>query len=292
MNEHMQRHADGTARVLRASGLGDGRLMRFDRLPSTNSWALVHLGELRDGDAIWAAHQTAGRGRFERVWVAPAGTALAFSIVLRGAAFVPLGANLGQVAAWAVLDTLLELAGSGSPIQLKWPNDVMLDGRKVAGILVEKGAPDDAFVVGIGLNINVSGEDFAAAGLDRTATSLRAASGRVFDLDDVLAKLLGRFAACLDRTRREGLAPLLAVWSAQDWLAGQDVEVALADGRRRGHYLGLDSLGRLRLRAAGGTEQALWTGDVERVTTAPSRTGRRPPPSAPRRPGGARTPRG
>ena len=252
-------------------GLWGGLVRRFAALPSTNTWALGQLARLGQGDVVWANAQTAGRGRFGRSWLALPGKGLTFSVILRGARYVPLAPNLGQFAAWAVRDTL---AGFGLTAQLKWPNDVMATGGKIAGILVEKSSAADAFVIGVGLNVNVSSRDFRAAALDRPATSMAVAGLRRFAPRKVLRALLAALQSRLDQGAGEGLAPLLAAWARHDWLAGHMIEVHGPDAVLRGHYEGLDEAGRLCLRDDGGHKHLLWTGDVERiVVSSPDRRG-------------------
>ena len=242
-------------------GLWAGRLLAFDELPSTNTWMLEHAGESRHGDVVWARAQTAGRGRLTRAWLALPGRSLTLSCALKDATFMTLGPNIGQFAACAVADTL---AAFGLAAALKWPNDVMVADRKIAGILVEQSDTPSALVLGIGLNINGSDDDFRAAALDRPATSMQAAAGHLFGVDAVLRALLRMLQTWMDQAASEGLAPLRARWAASDWLAGHEIEVQTAAGPVTGRYAGLDELGRLRVARAAG-EEALWTGDVVRV---------------------------
>ncbi len=245
-------------------GLWTGHVRVFDELASTNTWMLEHAGEVRHGDVVWARAQTTGRGRFARPWLSLPRRSLTISCALREEAFIPLGPNIGQFAACAVADTL---ARFGLPAALKWPNDVMVADRKIAGILVELAEAPAVLVLGIGLNVNGSAEDFRAAALDRPAISMQASAGNAFDVDAVLRVLLGQLQVWLDRAAAGGLALLRERWATSDWLAGHDIEVQTAAGPVTGHYGGLDELGRLRLARTGG-EEALWSGDVMRVRRA------------------------
>jgi BirA family transcriptional regulator, biotin operon repressor / biotin---[acetyl-CoA-carboxylase] ligase len=244
-------------------GLWTGVCRRFDSLPSTNTWALEHLAELREGDLIRADIQTGGRGRFDRTWLAEPGKCLTVSIVLKEEVWLPLASNLGQVAAWAVSEVLAECSIPG---QLKWPNDVMVNDCKISGILSERGEAEDGFVVGIGLNINMQQQDFKRAGLSRPATSMADAAGQSYDVDTVMALLRETLARTLDTVREQGLAPLWLAWSSRDWLAQRCVQVSGVDGElTRGSYLGLSPDGGLRIETDEGGERVCWAGDVERV---------------------------
>ena len=247
-------------------GLWTGRGVRFGSLPSTNTWALEHLSELQEGYIIRADTQTAGRGRFGRAWLVVSDKCLAFSLVLKDPAWIPLGPNLGQVAAWAVSLTLVEYGIKG---QLKWPNDVMVHDRKISGILVERGEREEGFVVGIGLNVNGSADDFRLAGMDRPATSLEEAAGRSFDREDVMEILRQALTRCLEDVRERGLSSLWRDWSCQDWLKGQTIEIRGVEGDvTSGECLGISPDGALRLRTLEGYERVYWTGDVERIRSS------------------------
>ena len=191
------------------------------------------------GTLVTAAAQTAGRGRQGRRWEAPAGTALLCSLVLRGHhELVSLRAGL------AVAD----VAGAGA--QVKWPNDVFLDGCKVAGVLVE-GRPQDGWaVVGIGLNVAV---DVAALGPE--ARTRAGTLGRTpADVEPALAELLEALAHRLDAPADEVLAAL----RERDALLG--APVAWAGGSGTG--AGVDASGGLRVRRDDGELEVLSAGEV------------------------------
>jgi len=251
------------------SGLWTGRLIRFDSLASTNTWALEHFDGLGEGDLVWAESQTAGRGRFERVWTALPGKSLTLSVVLRDPAWIPLGPNLGQIAAWALVGALGRFGVNGF---LKWPNDVLLGDAKLAGILVERASGSDGadgFVIGIGMNVNVTAEELAGAGLDRPASSLSIALGRVVPLADVVSELRSELTRCFDDVRNDGTVALWRDWYRHDWLTGRSVRLCGMDGDSEvGEYLGISPEGGLRLRTLEGYEKVFWSGDVERVMSA------------------------
>lgn len=253
------------ATVRGGAGLWGGRLIEFDALPSTNTWALAHAASLGHGDVVSARAQTAGRGRLDRSWLALPDASLTLSCVLKSPVLQAMGPNLGQVAACALSDLLSTV---GLQPQLKWPNDVLVHDRKIAGILVESAEPSPLLVVGVGLNVNLSEGDFSGAGLDRPAISLHVATGRRFALEPLMTDLLKHLQRRLDLVAAEGLAPVFSFWAAADWLAGHSIDVETAEGVMAGAYAGLDGLGRLRLVTPDG-ERTLWTGDVQRLRRDP-----------------------
>lgn len=191
------------------------------------------------GTLVTAAAQSAGRGRQGRRWIAPAGTALLLSLVVREAdALLPLRAGL------AVAD----LAGERALV--KWPNDVLLDGRKVAGVLVE-GRPQEGWsIVGIGVNVAV---DPAALGPE-----LRDTAGTLGRPATELEPALDELLAALERRLAEAPADVLAALRARDALLGRPVTW----GGGAGTGAGIDDKGGLRVQLPGGGETVLRAGEV------------------------------
>ena len=191
------------------------------------------------GTLVTAAEQTAGRGRQGRTWSAPPGSTLLLSVVLRDPpALLPLAAALA----------VAEVAGARA--QIKWPNDVLLDGRKVAGILAE-GRPQDGWAaLGIGLNVALRIEDLPPE-LHDTAGTLGLEPA---DLEPILERLL----AALERTLALDEARLLDAYRARDALRGREVRWAAGHGRAAG----IDGAGRLVVELPEGGRTALSAGEV------------------------------
>lgn len=182
-----------------------------------------------------AAEQTAGRGRHGRTWVAPPGRALLCSVIVRELPrLLPLAAGL------AVADTVDDAAGTAGAARVKWPNDVWLDGRKVAGILVE-GRPQEGWgVVGIGLNVALRDSDFPPE-LTSTATTLGLGP-------DAIEPTMQTLLAALERWVAASSDEVLDAVRSRDALLGQPVR--WADGS--GHGGGIDGDGRLIVLTDGG----------------------------------------
>jgi BirA family biotin operon repressor/biotin-[acetyl-CoA-carboxylase] ligase len=196
------------------------------------------------GTIVTADAQSAGRGRQGRVWSAPPGHALLLSVVLRDPpSLLPL------YAAVAVAETVASLAPQGA-VGIKWPNDVHLDGRKVAGILAE-GRPQEGWVVlGIGLNVALRVEDLPAE-LHGTAATLGLQPSQ---RDAVLVVLLEQ----LERSLALSASDLLEAWRARDVLRGREVRWAGGTGTAAG----VDGEGRLVVELDGGGRTALDAGEV------------------------------
>lgn len=214
--------------------------LHLRRTASTNdrAKALASAGAPH-GTLVTAAEQTAGRGRQGRSWSAPAGRALLASLVLRE--FEPL---LPLAAAVAVADVV------GARAAIKWPNDVLLDGAKVAGILVELRPQEGWAVLGIGLNVAVRPGDLPAELRDRAATlGLEPAA---------IEPTLGLLLDALGRRLGQAPAQLLAGFRERDALLGRP----LRWGGGEGVGAGVDDSGRLLVDVADGSRVALDAGEV------------------------------
>lgn len=220
----------------------------YDFVDSTNNIAaaLAH-DPANAGVAVLAAEQTAGRGQYGRSWQSPLGLGVWLSVLLVPPPELRRPALLTAWAAVAVADTARQL--TGFPTRIKWPNDVLLAGRKVCGILIEQ---TQGTVVGIGLNVNQTPDQFAAAGLP-DATSLGAASGQTYDRDAVARQLLDHLDAGFDVLLRGDVGLLESAWREQIDLLGDVVSIELADGTCHRGRLGVLSFARLTIERPGGT---------------------------------------
>jgi BirA family biotin operon repressor/biotin-[acetyl-CoA-carboxylase] ligase len=228
---------------------------RFDRLASTNdeARALALRGDPH-GAAVVAGEQTGGRGTKGRGWHSHAGLGLYASFILRGpgGGAVPLPHLVPLAAGLAGADAVLEAAGLATA--LKWPNDILHDGKKLGGILSEgvgAGAPGGFVVVGIGINVGHGPADFPPE-LRATATSIRLAGGRGATVEGVWAALcrtLERWYNVLARGDKEAVIGAFASRSA--FPPGTAVRVETAAGTFDAVYQGLDPDGRLVVRPGG-----------------------------------------
>jgi BirA family transcriptional regulator, biotin operon repressor / biotin---[acetyl-CoA-carboxylase] ligase len=222
---------------------------------STNSEILA-LAKLGEAEGLWirADFQTAGRGRLGRDWVSPRGNLYASGLV-RLRAGDPPAPTLGFVAALA-LQKILAIYAHDAAVNIKWPNDVMANGAKISGILLERAG--DAVVVGVGVNL-VSHPAIA----DRQTTSIADLTGSAPEPAIFLDHLVEVFEHVLGEWRSAGLGPILAKWEAHAHPVGAALKVSLPDGDTvDGLFGGLDSDGALRLRLADGSVRVIHAGDV------------------------------
>ncbi|WJQ52722.1 bifunctional biotin--[acetyl-CoA-carboxylase] ligase/biotin operon repressor BirA [Pseudomonas aeruginosa] len=226
---------------------------------STNSEAMRRLAAGASTPfVIVAEQQTAGRGRRGRAWVSPYGENLYYSlaITVRGGARELEG--LGLVVGLAVLRALESLGVRDAG--LKWPNDVLQGGKKIAGILLElSGDPADLchVVIGIGINVNMK----TATDIGQPWTSLREALGELVDRSRLLSALNRQLADYLDRHSREGFAASREEWESCNLWQGAQVILSTALSSIEGRVLGVDSRGALRLEVDG-VEQRFSGGEL------------------------------
>jgi BirA family biotin operon repressor/biotin-[acetyl-CoA-carboxylase] ligase len=216
---------------------------------STNAQAReLALAGAPDGTIVTAGEQSAGRGRQGRTWTAPAGRALLLSAIVRDLsrrdALLPLAVPVAVAVACE--------GYSGGRVDIKWPNDIWVRGRKLAGILLE-GRPQEGWaVLGVGLNVGTQGDEFPDE-LRDTATSLAVEGERDPGVEPVLAAVLGALDEWLVRSPRD----ILTAWRERDALAGREVRWNGGEGIAAG----LDDGGALLVETDGG-RVALDAGEV------------------------------
>ncbi len=243
-----------------------GRTVHYrEEVPSTNEVAFrLAQDGASHGEVVISEQQTKGRGRRGRVWVSPPGGNLYFSAILRPELPPQRAPELTFVAAVALAQTLREAGAERASI--KWPNDLLIDGRKVAGILTELSAEPEQVhfvVVGVGVNLN-SPSSALPPEVAEVATSLQAARGGRVPRALFAAALFTRLEEWLDLHAEEGFAVVQKAWRGLNCTLGQEVLVKTEQREFTGVAEDVDAQGALLVRAAHGTERVL-SGDVEQV---------------------------
>jgi BirA family biotin operon repressor/biotin-[acetyl-CoA-carboxylase] ligase len=218
-----------------------GRLVLvYDRVDSTNNLAAALAEDLaHDGVAILAGAQTAGRGQHGRTWLAPPDASVLLSVLFFPPEPLRRPAILTAWAAVSVCAVIHRLLGRSA--RIKWPNDVLLHGKKVCGILIEQ---NRGTVVGIGLNVRQTAEHFAEAGLpDATSLSLHAAPFTPLETATVAQELIRQLDTEYDLLREGEWAALEACWKWHLGLLGKPVIAECHDGTYRGRLLDLTFAG-------------------------------------------------
>jgi BirA family biotin operon repressor/biotin-[acetyl-CoA-carboxylase] ligase len=228
----------------------------YERLPSTNTFLKDLVGlkkQVPSGTVVAAREQTQGRGRREREWLSATGENLTFSLLLRGK-YDPRHLPSASMAAAIAVAEFLE--AEGLKPALKWPNDVLVNGRKICGILSDGVA--GSVIVGIGLNVNMPSADH----IDQPATSVLIETGTRRDVDQLLEKLLKRLSIRLDEWAQGGFSKVRTNWEAKVPNLGKTVTVRDGGAMRSGILEGFGADGELLLRDESGKVMPVWAGDV------------------------------
>lgn len=232
----------------------------YEKVTSTNDVAIEMAKKLSPhGTLVVADRQTEGRGRAGRKWLTLPGSALALSIILRPE--YSLGNGLGEVTALGAIAVVEQITGLGAEASIKWPNDVLVRGRKVAGVLVEGswvGGELDFIILGIGVNVHQASVPDDSQ-IDFPATCVDAEVGRESDRVDLLLGLVdsvGRWLPYL------GEDPFLLKWDQHLAFRGQEVIVEQPSGEIVGKVLGIAAGGSLRLEGKNGEVRSVDFGAV------------------------------
>ena len=217
---------------------------------------------VKEGVAVFAESQTKGRGRLGRKWVSPAKQGLWFSVLLRPP-IRPIEATQLTVAAATALARAIQKQTNLSP-DIKWPNDLLLHGRKVAGILTELSAEVDRvkhIILGIGLDVNQTASDFPAE-VRKIATSLKLECGRAIDRAELAAAVMQELDRDYARICAGEFAAVADEWESRCTTLGQNVTIGVGERRVRGRAEALDDDGALLIRTEHGRLERIIGGDV------------------------------
>lgn len=227
---------------------------------STNARLLATPAPGHGCAVLFAERQSAGRGRRGRGWTSPLAANLYFSVSRRFHTPLARMGGLSLAVGVALAEAVAGLGVAGA--RVKWPNDVWVEGRKLAGVLIESGGelggPVEV-VVGVGLNVQMP-ED-RGCGIDQPWTDL-GREGGLTDRNRVAARVLGDLLPALEQFDREGLGPFLGRFEKLDALAGALIEVGLAQGRVQGRALGVAEDGALRVALDEGGERRFHAGEA------------------------------
>ncbi len=240
--------------------IDDFHLLSYDEVDSTNDEAKrLAEGGASHGAFLWAKRQTSGRGRMGRHWISDEGN-LFVSVLLKPGMPQERLAELSFVAALAVLETLQPIVGDESALHLKWPNDVLLNGHKVGGVLLESMPSSDSAlwaIVGVGINIEHHPE-----GVMFPATCLKQAGVQIVSAKIVLSRFIHHFIQRYDAWIDEGFAQVRKTWRAHGWRLGEEVQVTSGNDTITGRFEDIDEQGRLRLVMPDGARRIISAGDV------------------------------
>jgi len=236
----------------------------YDRVSSTNELAmsLAIKDALQANSVIIADSQEKGKGRLGRKWVSPPGKNIYMSIAFNPKLATRDATMLTLLAAVACAHAIKKI--SGLPVRIKWPNDLVLSGKKLGGILTEIRADIDKVtlaVIGIGINTNMGRGDFTAE-ISSIATSVQEESGKNCPRNDLIIELLKQFEHFYRVLIKNGKYPLLDEWRAFSSTIGKYIKVAIGDETVVGFAEDIDDNGMLILKLESGLRRQISAGDV------------------------------
>lgn len=233
------------------------RYKYFKTIDSTNTYlASLYPSQAVHGMVVAADRQTAGRGRMQRSWHSPAGENLYFSILLRPEIVPTKVPQLALVTVAALLKVLISRFPDLSP-KVKWPNDILVQGRKLAGILCEMRSEMGAgcsVIIGIGINVNSRHAKYPAE-LRDSVISLLDATGKIANRQKLVVHILAQLETCYEIWLKEGLQPFIDFLEDNSALKNQEITVVIGDREITGTVRGLSGNGALKLETPDGILQ-------------------------------------
>lgn len=228
--------------------LNDYHLLSYDVLDGTNAEAKrLAGGGASHGAVIWAKRQTAGRGRMNREWVSAEGN-LFVTVLLAPEVALEQCSQLSFVAALAVAETLEGILPNPEAVRCKWPNDVLVAGKKISGILLESFTTQELvskrqwLAVGIGINVDSFPEHVMFP-----ATCLRDSGVELISAKIVLSRLVHNFISAYDLWAAKGFEPIKRAWEERAYHLGKPVDVIVGEEQLSGVFAGVDAEGNLLL---------------------------------------------
>ncbi len=243
------------------------QILRFDSLPSTNLEAAQRAIEgAAEGLCVVASEQTAGRGRLQRQWISPKGSGLYFSIVLRPRIHQSSWPLITLAAALAVHDALLETYSLKTDI--KWPNDILSNNRKLCGILAETVDTTEGRALVLGIGVNLTSSSFPPE-VHQIATSVQSETGKAPNLEIILRNLMIALQRRYEMLQSVcGGEKILREWSVRSsYASGKRIRVANGQEVLEGTTRGLESDGALRVETDEGEIRIVRAGDVTELRT-------------------------
>jgi len=253
---------------LNTSVFGKRDIQYFRHTDSTNNRAKLFASEgAPEGTLVVAEEQTRGRGRRGRTWFSPPGEGIYASIILRPSISPNEAPKLTLMASVAAAETLLSMTSLA--INIKWPNDIIINGRKIAGILTEISTEMeriDYVVIGVGINVNTPRKSLPPD-IEDTATSVLMETGNLFPRISLLRAYLEWLEIYYTTFMTRGFEPVMKRWKHLAGIIGRQISVDLIDRVRTGEVIDVDKDGFLILREHDGTLERIISGDVTLINT-------------------------
>jgi BirA family transcriptional regulator, biotin operon repressor / biotin---[acetyl-CoA-carboxylase] ligase len=243
------------------------RLEVLEKINSTNDYLKQHTHQNKQLVACVAEMQTQGRGRLQRSWHSPFAENVYFSLLYPFAKDVSELSGLSLVVGLAIchaIESVVDL--SSEPLKVKWPNDVLVDGLKLAGTLIEIQAESNGgcqVIVGVGLNVNMT--KASKADIDQPWSSLQHLTGQYIDRNQLCAALIDSLVEYIDKFSIMGMSAFMKEWKSRDYLMGSGIAIASGDKKTIGTCAGVNKQGNLLLKNKLGDVLVFSSGDASLI---------------------------
>ncbi|MGO4693142.1 biotin--[acetyl-CoA-carboxylase] ligase [Paenibacillus sp. 2TAB26] len=235
----------------------------FETVESTQNLARAAAEEgALEGTLFVAEQQVKGRGRMGRGWISPRGKGIWMSMVLRPSVPIHFAPQLTLLTAVALCRSLKRL--TGLPIGIKWPNDLLIEGKKISGILLESAAEDERLryvIAGIGISVNLEEADYPAELLEK-ATSLRISGQQKWSREEVIADFLKEWEQLYFLYQEQGFSPIVTLWEALSVSLGKTVRLTTPQGELVGIPIGLEESGAIRIQLEDGSIKPVFSAEM------------------------------
>lgn len=253
---------DEVTRRLETNVFGQN-LHLFETVESTQNVARAAAEEgAAEGTVFLAEQQLSGRGRMGRGWVSPRGKGIWMSMVLRPTVPIHFAPQLTLLTAVALCRSLKRI--TALPIGIKWPNDLLIEGKKISGILLESAAEDERLryvIAGIGISVNLEESDYPAELLEKAA-SLRIISGQKWTREQIIADFLKEWEQLYFLYHEQGFSPIVTLWEALSVSLGKPARLITPQGDIIGVPIGLDESGAIRIEFADGSVRPVFSAEM------------------------------
>lgn len=246
--------------IIGESGIEKGRILYFKTISSTQNWAVENQHRLKIGDVIWTKNQTAGIGRVNKTWVTLPDTCLTFSLVLPSYTNNDLNVVLCQILAVTV-GNVLELQKIA--YSYKWPNDILIDKKKISGIIANYIKKGGLVIAGVGLNVNLTYSQIDSLPVSQPITSLTILKNKTFKLKNLLLNFITVLKNNLNKFHSDGRIYFINMLRNHDYYTTNDLlSLKINNHIVQGTYQGIDDQGRLQIRTYNNLIKKFWSGEI------------------------------
>ena len=234
----------------------------FEQIDSTNEY----LKSIKNSNKLHictAEMQTHGKGRFQRRWYSPFGQNIYLSLKYVFNKNISASAGLSLICGIAVCNAIETVCQLPQDILIKWPNDIICDNKKLAGILIELEVEKHALysvIIGVGLNTNMEADNHKK--INQCYTSIKKLTGIYQDRNQLCSTLINQLIDILSSFEKEGLSPFLRFWKKRDYLFGKMVRLKSGHQEFRGKGVGINKQGCLLLQLSDSSQRAFFSGDT------------------------------